>query len=111
MTELVSMLVPLQGTLPFWPTVQEPTAVEVLGLLIGLPALTFVIIAVLGKSKELLRAGRGEADTHLDEPLWLGVAPADRSAITAGDQVPATVPAEGRRAIAPAEVGGTSARW
>src|SRR3954447_14502810 len=107
------MLVSLQGTLPGWPEAQDPTALEVLGLLIGLPALAFVIIAILGKSPDLVRAGRGENAETIDEPLWLGAAPADRAAITAGDTAPA--PAGGRRGITgssdSAAVGGASARW
>jgi hypothetical protein len=106
------MLVPLQGTLPGWPDAQEPTGLEVLGLLIGLPALVFVIVAVLAKGRELIRAGRGEPIGSADEPLWLGSAPADRAALTQGDSAPAA--AEGRQAIAgapDATVGGASARW
>jgi hypothetical protein len=107
------MLVPLQGTLPGWPQANEPTALEVLGLLIGLPAVAFIIIAILGKSPDLVRAGRGQSANTTDEPLWLGAAPADRAALTAGDTAP--VPAGGRRGITgssdSAAVGGASARW
>ncbi|SDT16077.1 hypothetical protein SAMN04489812_4379 [Microlunatus soli] len=84
---------------------------QVLGLLVGIPAVVFVIIALIGKSRSLISAGRGESDDSMDQPLWLGAAPADRDALTAGQ-----APAEGRRAAAePAEptveVGGASARW
>lgn len=110
------MLVPLQGTLPGWPTVQTPSAVQVLGLLIGVPAVIFIIISLIAKSKELIRAGRGEDRPAVGEPLWLGAAPADRSAITSGEE-PASV--EGRRAVTssattsePAtKLGGASVRW
>lgn len=107
MNELVSMLVPLQGTLPGWPLAPEPSVLQVLGLLVGVPAIVFVIVAVIGKGKEFVRAARGEGDEAIDEPLWLGSAPADRSAITSGHQ------AEGRRAAVElsSEVGGASARW
>jgi hypothetical protein len=112
-TELVSMLVPLQGTLPGWPVAEQPSALQVLGLLVGLPALVFVIIAILGKSKGLIRAGRGDSAPELNEPVWLGAAPSGRSELTADGTV--SVPGEGRRAIASAEqgqtVGGASVRW
>lgn len=106
------MLVPLNGTLPYWPTVQAPSAVQVLGLLIGVPAVIIIIISLLAKGKELIRAGRGEDRPALGEPLWLGVAPADRSAVTSGAE---PVPVEGRRAVTSTEpatrVGGASVRW
>ncbi len=109
MTELVSMLVPLQGTLPGWPQAQDPTALEVLGLLIGVPGLIFVIVAILGNRRALVRAGRGEPEETTDEPLWLGSAPADRAELTAD------AAAGGRRAFVSASdnasVGGASARW
>jgi hypothetical protein len=111
------MLVPLEGTLPGWPVANEPSALEVLGLLIGIPGLVFVLIAVLGKGSQLIRAGRGESAVAVDEPLWLGAAPADRSALTSDGT--ASVPGEGRRALTTAEgseqgseqLGGASARW
>lgn len=111
MNELVSMLVPLEGTLPGWPDAPEPTAMQVLGLLVGIPAVVFVIIALIGKSRSLISAGRGESDDSMDQPLWLGTAPADRAAITG-----APAAGEGRRAAVEAaepaiEVGGASARW
>lgn len=113
MTELVSMLVPLEGTLPGWPAAEQPSPLEMLGLLIGVPGLIFVVITILGKANQLIRAGRGDTDVAVDEPIWLGAAPADRAAVTAGDSAP--VPGEGRRALTPAvdadEVGGASVRW
>lgn len=106
------MLVPLQGTLPGWPAAPEPTAVQVLGLLIGVPAVIFIIISLIGKGPELIRAGRGEDTSAVGEPLWIGAAPVDRAAVTTGAEA---VPVEGRRAVASTESatsrGGASARW
>jgi hypothetical protein len=110
-TELVSMLVPLQGTLPGWPTAATPTAIQVLGLLIGVPGLIVLIISLIGKGPELIRAGRGEDASHVDEPLWLGSAPADRAALTAGSE---TAPAAGQEVVASSSqpaLGGASVRW
>lgn len=105
------MLVPLQGTLPGWPLASEPTAMQLLGLLVGIPFLVFVIIALITKSGDLIRAGRGETDDTMDQPLWLGSAPADHSAITgppAGGGRRAAIEAGSESTV---EVGGASARW
>ena len=42
MTDLSSMLVPLE-TLPGWPKVPNPSALETLGLLIGLPLVVIIV--------------------------------------------------------------------
>lgn len=112
MTELVSMLVPLQGTLPGWPAAPHPTALQVLGLLFGIPLIIIIIISLIGKGPELIRAGRGEDHGAVDEPLWLGAAPVDRSAVTAGDQTAdqAGAPSHAMTASEPT-VGGASVRW
>lgn len=101
------MLVPLQGTLPGWPVATEPTAMQVLGLLVGVPAVIFVIITLLVKSKSLISAGRGESDSSMEQPLWLGAAPADRAAVESA-AVESGAPGD---AVATVEVGGASARW
>lgn len=121
MTELVSMLVPLQGTLPGWPTVPQPTVLEVLGLLFGIPLIIIIVISLLAHGPDLIRAGRGENSAVVAEPLWLGAAPADRAAVTAGAQSsslpssqPATeaAPVPSRAVPAPEPiVGGASVRW
>jgi hypothetical protein len=110
------MLVPLQGTLPGWPDAPDPAPLHVLGLLIGVPAAIFVIISLIGKGRELIRAGRGEPDVAANEPLWLGAAPADRTAVTSGGEGErAAQPAEGRRAVTSSDEtmqpGGASVRW
>jgi hypothetical protein len=106
------MLVPLQGTLPGWPDAPDPAPLHILGLLIGVPAAIFVIISLIGKGPELIRAGRGEADVAANEPLWLGAAPADRAAVTTGAE---EQPSEGRRAVMSSDEtmqpGGASVRW
>ncbi|GAB3913866.1 hypothetical protein GCM10011575_19130 [Microlunatus endophyticus] len=111
MTELVSMLVPLQGTLPGWPTVAQPSAVQVLGLLFGVPLIVIIVISLIGKGPELIRAGRGEDQSAAGEPLWLGTAPADRGAVTAGPDAPAAPPVPARAPESATTVGGASVRW
>jgi hypothetical protein len=109
------MLVPLQGTLPGWPTAQEPTAVELLGLLVGVPLVVFIILALLVKRKDLIRAGRGESAENVDQPLWFGSAPADQAALAGSPDSSSATAIEGRRGRGVVEsvsqVGGASARW
>jgi hypothetical protein len=106
------MVVPLQGTLPGWPAAPDPAPLHVLGLLIGVPAAIFIIFSLIAKGPELIRAGRGQGDPAANEPLWIGAAPADRSAVTAGDD---EAPSEGRRAVTSSgeatQPGGASVRW
>jgi len=106
------MLVPLQGTLPGWPVAPHPTALEVLGLLFGVPLIVIIIISLIGKGPELIRAGRGEDHGDAAAPLWLGAAPADRTAVTAGDHPASTAPAPSRALESSVPtVGGASVRW
>lgn len=102
---------PLQGTLPGWPQAQDPTGLQILGLLIGVPGVFFLIVVILAKARGLVRAGRGEPEKTTDEPLWLGSAPSDRAELT----VDSIASSGGRRALVSASdaasVGGASARW
>ena len=70
MTELLSMLVPLD-TLAGWPAVQEPTALQSLGLLIGLPALVMVIVFLIAKLGTSAQAKRGDTPAAADS-VWVG---------------------------------------
>lgn len=114
MNELLSMVVPLD-TLAGWPEATSPTALQMLGLLVGLPVLVFVIVVGWAKVSNLIQAKRGE-DVAGTDPVWLGgpnqPAPADigeqTAAIDAG-------PADGGGSHAVegdgADAGGASARW
>lgn len=108
-TELVCMLVPLDAAPDpaSWATTQ-PTWLDVLGLLIGVPAVVFIVIAVLTKSKQLIRAARGVRSADPSEPIWIGAAPPEAGMLTSGETAP--VPAAGQQASAE-DVGGASARW
>ncbi len=64
------MLVPLD-TLAGWPAAQEPTILESLGLLVGLPALVIVIAFVVAKIGTNFQAKRGDAPTVADS-VWVG---------------------------------------
>lgn len=67
---MVPMLVPLE-TLPGWPAAQAPTALQALGLLIGIPAVLFVIIAGLAKVSAMVSASRYPSSAVPDS-VWLG---------------------------------------
>jgi|SRR5690606_11190684 len=102
------MVVPLE-TLSGWPEVQEPTALETLGLLVGIPGLAFVVIFALGKASALINASKRQT-LAVTEPVWLGRGRLDTEALESGGA--RALPAgEAEPARAKAEVGGASARW
>ena len=93
----MSMLVPLEtlaGT-------TNPTALQSLGLLVGFPALAFVIIALLGRASTLAKAGR-VSSPEVADPVWLG-GPGSKE-LTDGR---ATAGVSGQAS----GTGGASARW
>lgn len=92
------MLVPLQ--LPGWPEASDPPVLATLGLLVGLPALAFAIIALLGKASALAKAGRSDGPRGTD-PVWLNGAPATKE-LTPGTATDST---------SASGTGGASARW
>ena len=70
MNELVSMLVPLE-TFSGWPQVQNPTPLQSLTLLIGIPLLIAVIVSAIIGIGAKARAGRGDI-AEASDPLWVG---------------------------------------
>jgi hypothetical protein len=93
------MVLPLE-TLPGWPAAPDPTPLEVLGLLAGLPLLTIVIVFAIAKIGTTVQASRG-TDVQVTDPLWVGgrevEANEDTVAIEAGQTE--------------SDVGGAGARW
>ena len=64
------MVVPLD-TLAGWPAAPDPTVLQSLGLLVGLPALVSVIvfaIAMIGNAAQAKRTPAAE----VGDPLWVG---------------------------------------
>ncbi len=104
------MLVPLE-TLPGWPEAPDPSPLQVLGLLVGLPLLVVAIVAVITKVNQMMRVSRGEP-AQVTDPMWVGGL--DRPEIEGPrhDEV-----ADDAQAIAETDakpgtdVGGASARW
>jgi hypothetical protein len=64
------MLVPLE-TLSGWPAAPDPSALQVLGLLVGLPLLVFIVVIAIAKIGAAAHAGRGDI-IDASDPLWVG---------------------------------------
>jgi hypothetical protein len=64
------MLVPLE-TLSGWPQVSNPTPLQSLILLIGIPLLIAVIVISIIEVGACARARRGDS-TEASDPLWVG---------------------------------------
>ena len=113
------MLVPLE-TFSGWPQVRNPTALQSLTLLIGIPLLIAVIVGGTIQLRAKARARRGDV-VDASDPLWVGaresaeVEPVsdDAGAIT-GDQATSEVRAAGENVEGDdsgEHVGGAGARW
>jgi hypothetical protein len=101
-SELLSMLVPLE-TLPGWPAAPNPTPLQVLGLLAGLPLLTIVIVFVIAKIGNMVQAGRG-TDVQVTDPLWVGGREVEGNEDTVAIET-------GQQESQESDVGGAGARW
>ncbi len=66
----MSMLVPLD-TLAGWPVAEDPSALQLLGLLIGFPVLAFIIAIAVAKIGNAAKGGTTSAIERTD-PVWVG---------------------------------------
>ena len=110
------MLVPLQ-TLPGWPKVDDPSVLQVLGLLVGGPLLVIAIVAVIARVHHAVKGNTG-VPAVANQPVWVNgrrIEPASqdagsREAIEAGhDAVSSGVGAHEDEASE--STGGAGARW
>jgi hypothetical protein len=109
------MLVPLE-TLSGWPQVQNPSVLQTLLLLVGVPLLVFFIVIAINKIVTSVHASRGH-DLHANDPLWVG--DHDSAALEAASANPGTEASKqvesGDAAVAGdgtgEHVGGAGARW
>ena len=92
------MLVPLD-TLAGWPPAPNPSWLQILGLLVGLPLVVIVLVIALAKIVNVVR--KGDAHEEVTEPVWVGGRPEQKTE--------ARAEIEGRQA--PSESGGAGARW
>lgn len=114
MSQLLSMLVPLE-TLAGWPTVKDPTPLQSLGLLIGLPLLVIIIVSVLVTARE--RSTIRGANNKYTDPTWVG-AEAGQDEILGADNAAGQAALQGGpaadlqgTATSVDDTGGASARW
>jgi hypothetical protein len=63
------MLVPLE-TLSGWPQAENPTALQSLLVLVGVPILVFLIVIAINKIVQTIHATRGD-DPRTSDPLYL----------------------------------------
>jgi hypothetical protein len=115
------MLVPLE-TLSGWPQAPDPSVLQVLGLLVGLPLLVFIIVVAINKIVTTAHARRGDVVVASD-PLWVGAQSAELEAnvnpgletseeAPAGDAEQASVGEDHVEGDDAGEhVGGAGARW
>jgi hypothetical protein len=119
--ELLSMLVPLE-TFSGWPQVENPSALQVLGLLVGFPLLVFLIVIAINKIATTAHARRGDVDQATD-PLWVGAQSVELEAnVNPGLETSEEAPAGDAERASVGEgdvegddtdehVGGAGARW
>lgn len=115
------MLVPLE-TLSGWPQAPDPTVLQVLGLLVGLPLLVFIIVISISKIVTTAHARRGDV-VQVSDPLWVGAQSAQLEAnVNPGLEITEQAPAGEDEQVAVGEgdvegddtgehVGGAGARW
>jgi hypothetical protein len=100
------MVVPLD-TLAGWPAAEPPTVLQSLGLLVGVPALVFVVVFAIAKIGNSIHASRGTGLPPV-EALWVGgkEGPVD---IEQGHQESREL--ESGQPEAADQTGGAGARW
>jgi hypothetical protein len=64
------MVVPLD-TLAGWPAAQEPSILQTLGLLVGLPVLATIIVFAVARIGTSVQTSRGDAAPAADS-VWVG---------------------------------------
>jgi hypothetical protein len=115
------MLVPLE-TLSGWPRADDPTVLQVFGLLVGLPLLVFIIVISISKIVTTAHDRRGDV-VQASDPLWVGAQSAELEAnVNPGLEITKEAPAADAEQTAVGEggvegddtgehVGGAGARW
>ena len=63
------MLVPLE-TLPGWPEAKDPTALEVLGLMVGAPLVVIILVALLSRIHHAVKGNAGVPGVA-NGPIWV----------------------------------------
>jgi hypothetical protein len=99
------MLLPLDThTLAGWPAANDPTVLQTLGLLVGIPLLVAIVVFAIAKIGTTVQAGRSEAPPVADS-VWVG-------GRQAGGEIEAAPELHGVGAEDDASTpGGAGARW
>lgn len=101
-----TILLPL--SMPGWPAAEQPSALLLIALLVGIPVAVGAVLALLTALPWFVRRARGEDTTDAGEPLWLGDADestelggadGDPAALTSGEDADKQT------------TGGSSVRW
>ena len=110
------MVVPLE-TLPGWPNVQDPSILQVLGLLVGAPLLVILLVAVITRVHHAVKGNVG-TPAVMNQPVWVNgrrIESASQSSKTDSAQ---DSMAAGHQAItdrvdreSESDKGGAGARW
>lgn len=101
------MLVPLE-TLSGWPPAPDPSVLQVLGLLVGFPALVFIVIYAIAQIGSARQAARGTG-VGVTDPVWVGGP--DRPEIEGPQHDQAAADAEEIAVKPGSDVGGAGAHW
>ena len=97
-------------TLSGWPRADDPTVLQVLGLLVGLPLLVFIIVISISKIVTTAHARRGDV-VEASDPLWVGAQSAELEAnVNPGLEITEQVPAgeDEQAAVREGDVGATT---
>jgi len=109
MIAIPSVLVPLE-TLAGWPTVENPTALQVLGLLFGLPLVVMIVVSVLITARATARAKK-TGDARYTDPAVVE-SKAGVEDILGDDNAASQAALQGGPVDEPVDsTGGASARW
>ena len=114
--ELSSMVVPLE-TLPGWPNVQDPSILQVLGLLVGAPLVVILLVAAVTRIHHAVKGNVG-TPAVMNQPVWVNGRRIESASETVRSDSDRESIAAGHRAINERlereredDKGGAGARW
>lgn len=99
------MVVPLE-TLAGWPAAPQPTVLQTLGLLVGVPLLVFIVVIAINKIVQSIHAKRGTAMPPV-EAMWVGGKEGPVDIESGPDEAPALESGTEKAD----QTGGAGARW
>ena len=110
------MVVPLE-TLPGWPNVEDPSLLQVLGLLVGAPLLVILLVAVITRVHHAVKGNVGTPSV-MNQPVWVEGRRIESASQAPKSQSSQDAMAGGHQAVsdrrereAEDDKGGAGARW